>query len=90
MIIISYDIRNDKVRTKFSKYIMRFGERMQFSVYRIENGERILDNILADIKNQFMSQFGEDDSVILFKLSKSCEVIRMGYAKHEETDLIIV
>jgi hypothetical protein len=63
---------------------------MQFSVYRIENGERILDNILADIKNQFMSQFGEDDSVILFKLSKSCEVIRMGYAKHEETDLIIV
>jgi len=90
MIIISYDIRNDKVRTKFSKYIMRFGERMQFSVYRIENGERILDNILADIKNQFMSQFCEDDSVVLFKLSKSCEVIRMGYAKHEETDLIIV
>ena len=90
MIIISYDIENDKIRTKFSKYIKRFGERIQYSVYRIDNGERILNNIMADINNQFMSQFGENDSIFIFKLSKSCETIRMGYPKNEEKDLIII
>ena len=90
MIIISYDIKDDKLRAKFSKYIKRFGERIQYSVYRIENGERILSNIIADINNGFMDLFNDDDSVLIFKLSKSCETIRMGYSVNEEKELIIV
>ena len=49
MVIISYDISNDKKRNKFSKYIKRFGKRMQYSVYEIDNSERILENIICDI-----------------------------------------
>lgn len=90
MILISYDIQNDKLRTKFSKYIKRFGSRIQYSVYEIENCGRVLDNIISDIENRFMSKFSDADTVLIMKLSKTCEVIRMGYAKHEESDMIIV
>lgn len=46
--------------------------------------------ILCDIENLFSKQFGEADSVYIFKLSTSCQVIRYGYAKHEEEDVIII
>jgi len=90
MILISYDIQDDKLRTKFSKYIKRFGHRIQYSVYEIDNSERILDNIIADINNTFMEKFSEADSVLIMKLSKTCDVIRLGYSIHEETDIILV
>ena len=90
MILISYDIQNDKLRTKFSKYIKRFGNRIQYSVYEINNCERILENIVADIQNKFMNNFSEADTVLVIKLSKTCDIIRMGYAKHEESEMIII
>ena len=46
MIIISYDISNDRKRSKFSKYIKRFGHMLQYSVYEIDNSERILTILL--------------------------------------------
>jgi CRISPR-associated protein Cas2 len=53
MIIISYDIKNNKLRGKFAKFIIRFGCRIQYSVYRIDNSGRILDNITSEICNRF-------------------------------------
>ena len=90
MIIISYDIHDDKVRTKFSKYICKYGNRIQYSVYEIDNSNRILENILSGIRNEFMNLFSEADSVLIYKLSQTCEVIRMGYEIHEDSDLIII
>lgn len=40
MIIISYDIFDDRKRSKFSKYIKRFGHMLQYSVYEIDNSEK--------------------------------------------------
>lgn len=90
MIIISYDISDDKLRAKFSKYLCRFGHRLQYSVFEIDNSPRILNNIMTDIKNNFETKFLQSDSVMIFKLSKSCEIIRFGYAKNEEKDFIII
>ena len=45
MTLISYDISNDKLRTKFSKYIRKYGPRIQYSVYEIDNTPRILDTL---------------------------------------------
>ena len=42
MLIISYDISNDKLRTKFSKFLCKFGYRLQYSVFEIKNSKRIL------------------------------------------------
>ena len=90
MILISYDISDDKLRTKFSKYIMRFGHRVQYSVYEIDNSPRILDNILVDIECRFMPLFSEADSVLIMELSNTCKIMRMGYAKHDDEVMIVV
>lgn len=90
MVIISYDIQNNKLRTQFNKYIRRFGGRLQYSVYEIENSSVVLDNIIADISGKFEKRFSEHDSVIIFKLSKMCEIKRFGYAKHDEESIMII
>lgn len=90
MVIVSYDISNDKLRTKFAKYLSRFGHRLQYSVFKIDNSERIVDNIVNDLKNKYEKSFSQEDSVIIFKLSSSCEVLRFGYAKNDEKDFIII
>lgn len=90
MIIISYDISNDKKRAKFSKYIRKFGHMLQYSVYEIENSQKVLNNILADINNKWIKQFDQTDSVYVFKMSSSCEIVKYGFAKNEDEDLLIV
>lgn len=90
MIIISYDISNDKKRSRFSKYIKKFGHRLQYSVYEIENSQRILNNIIADLNNKFINEFDQTDSVYIFQLSSSCKVQKFGYAKNEDDCLLIV
>ncbi|MDY4743327.1 MAG: CRISPR-associated endonuclease Cas2 [Lachnospira sp.] len=84
------DISNDKLRTRFSKYLSRFGHRLQYSVFEIDNSPRIIDNIVNDLKNKYEKSFGQEDSVIIFKLSSSCEVLRFGYAKNDEKDFLII
>ncbi len=90
MIIISYDISDNKKRAKFSKYIQKFGHRLQYSVYEIDNSERMLNNIIADIKNKFVKKFDQSDSVYIFKMSSTCEIHKFGYAKNEDDSLLIV
>lgn len=90
MIIISYDISNDRKRAKFSKCIRKFGQMLQYSVYEIENSQRVLNNILADLNNKWIKQFDQTDSVYVFKMSSSCEIIKYGFAKNEDEDLLIV
>ena len=90
MVIVSYDISNDKLRTKFAKYLSRFGHRLQYSVFEIDNSEKIVNNIINDLKNKYEKSFSQEDSVIIFKLSSSCEVLRFGYAKNDEKDFIII
>ena len=90
MVLVSYDISDDKLRTKFSKYLERFGHRIQYSVFEINNSNRLLSNIICDIENQFSKRFKESDSVYIFKLSANCEIKRYGYAKHEENSIIVI
>lgn len=90
MIIISYDISDDRKRAKFAKYIKRFGHMLQYSVYEIDNSERILNNIITDINNKFMKMFDQTDSVYIFQMSASCKIQKFGYAKNEDDDLLIV
>lgn len=90
MVIVSYDISDDKKRAQFTKYLKKFGYRLQYSVFRIQNSKRILNNIIQDIENKFLKMFDDSDSVYIFNLSNSCEIKKYGYAAHEDDDLIIV
>ena len=90
MIIVSYDISDDKLRTRFSKNLEKYGHRIQYSVFEIDNSDKILANIMADISNRYEKKFKQEDSVIIFILSKSCKTVRYGYAKNVEKDLVMV
>lgn len=90
MILISYDIKDDKLRTKFSKFIKKYGYRIQYSVFEITNSKRMLDNIMCEISNEYEKQFDQDDSVIIIQTSENCKITRWGYAKNEESDILVV
>lgn len=90
MIIVSYDIGNDKLRTRFSKFLLKYGFRLQYSIFQIRNSKRILALVSSEIKNKFEKRFGQTDSVIIFNLSEQCKITRYGYAKNDEEDLIII
>ena len=57
MIILTYDIKDDKLRTKFSKFILSYGRRLQYSVYEINNSDRILKIVESEIKSKFEKKF---------------------------------
>ena len=90
MILISYDIQNDKLRTDFSKYIKKFGYRLQYSVYEITNSKRMLSNIMAEITNRYEKYFSQTDSVIIIQTGANCKIMKWGYARNDESDIIMV
>lgn len=90
MILISYDIENNKLRNKFSKFLKKYGYRVQYSVYEITNSKRMLNNIMCEIRNNFEKKFNQTDSVIIIETSENCKITKMGYAKNDESDIIIV
>lgn len=89
MFLVVYDIASDKLRTKFSKYLSRYGRRLQFSVFEISNSDRILKNIRLEIKNSFERKFSQGDSVLIIQVPDNAITDRFGYAANEETDLLI-
>lgn len=89
MFLLAYDIHDTKLRTRFSKFLMRFGRRVQYSVFEIKNSPRILDNISVEIQTRFEPKFSQADSVLIFDIGDNDCVARFGYAKNEERDLLI-
>ena len=81
--ILAYDISDTKLRTAFSKFIMGYGRRSQFSVYEIKNSERYLKIITSEIKHRFEKRFEQSDSVLIFSIKNSNDILRFGYAKNE-------
>ncbi|MFZ4725373.1 MAG: CRISPR-associated endonuclease Cas2 [Paludibacter sp.] len=88
MLVISYDISNDKLRTKFSKMLIKSGAiRLQFSVYELNNSKRVIDNIKVKIESMYATKFDGGDSVFIFEtdLHKS---IKYGNAIHRDKPLL--
>lgn len=90
MLIVSYDISDTKLRTKFSKFLKKYGYRLQYSIYEIKNSARILANIEAEIEGNFAKYFEQTDSVMIFNMSKQCKITKYGYAKNDDSDLIVI
>ena len=89
-LLVAYDIADDKLRTRFSKFLSKVGRRIQYSLFELKNSERILNLVSLEIKAKYANKFCQSDSVIIFKMSTSCEQMSFGYAKNDETDLIIL
>ena len=87
MLVISYDISDDRLRTKFSKMLTKNGAiRLQFSVYEANNTNRVLDNLVIKIE-EFAKKFDGADSVIIFDVS-SVKLKKYGNAIHRDKDVV--
>lgn len=89
-VIISYDISNNKLRNDFHKFVTKYGYKLQYSVYEIRNGTKILNNMLTEIDFLFGNKFSQSDSIYIFKISDSCSVQRYGYAENEEKNYLVI
>lgn len=88
MLIVSYDIQDDKIRTKFSKMLTKNGAiRLQYSVYEVNNTDRILNNLKVLIEELFAKKFKGGDSVIIFDAS-AVKLKKYGNAIHRDTDVV--
>lgn len=89
MIIITYDISENKVRTRFSKFLEKYGVRLQFSVFEIKNSKRVLDIVLNTIERRFKDKFEPGDSILIFNVNNA-ETIRYGSANLLDNPLIMI
>ena len=89
MYLILYDIESDKLRTKFAKYLKKYGRRLQYSVFEIQNSARILENVRTEIVNRFEKRFEQGDSVLIYSIPDTACVGRFGYPVNEDSDLVV-
>lgn len=87
--MVIYDIESDKLRTRFANFLKQFGRRLQYSVFEIQNSPRILANIRVELKHNYEKKFSQSDSVMIINVPDDSVIDRFGYAKNEETDLLI-
>ncbi len=90
MLLVSYDITDNKLRARFAKLLNKYGNRLQYSLFEIQNSERILKNVCVKIESDFAHEFNETDSIMIFNLSQTCKITKYGYARHLNEDLIIL
>lgn len=90
MVLVSYDISDDKLRTKFAKDLSKYGYRLQYSLFQIDNSEHLLNNFVNILENKYSSKFSQSDSVMIIKLNPNCKIDKYGYAKNEDTDSFII
>jgi CRISPR-associated protein Cas2 len=89
VIIVTYDISDNKLRTHFSKFLEKYGVRVQFSVFEIQNSKRLIDIVIYAIENKFKKRFESGDSIYIFKANHS-DTIRYGSAGLIDKDLILI
>lgn len=88
MMIISYDIADDKLRGRFAKMLTKNGAiRLQLSVYEVNNTSRVVDNIMVKIEDVFSKHFGGEDSVVVFDIGQA-KIRKFGNAAHRDRDVV--
>ncbi len=87
MLVVSYDISDDKLRSKFAKMLVKNGAiRLQFSVYEVNNTKRVMDNLLLKI-DEFAKKFDGGDSVVIFDVA-AVKLRKYGNAIHRDQDVV--
>ncbi|MCM1222842.1 MAG: CRISPR-associated endonuclease Cas2 [Lachnospiraceae bacterium] len=85
---MSYDISDDRLRAKFSKMLTKYGAvRLQYSVYEVNNTNRVINNLMVMIEEYFAKKFDGCDSVIIFDVS-SVKLTKYGNSIHRDKDIM--
>jgi CRISPR-associated protein Cas2 len=88
MLVVSYDISDNKLRAKFAKTLIKQGGiRLQYSVFELNNTKRVLNNLIVRIDDFYSKKFGGGDSVFIFETDER-KAIKYGNAIHRDQDLL--
>ncbi|HOT13992.1 MAG TPA: CRISPR-associated endonuclease Cas2 [Bacteroidales bacterium] len=88
MLVVSYDIADDKLRRKFSKMLEKNGGvRLQYSVFEINNTKRMQDILRVKIESVFAEKFGGGDSIFIFETELD-HAVKYGNAIHRDQPLV--
>jgi CRISPR-associated protein Cas2 len=92
MIIATYDIHDDKLRTKFWRLLKKYWRRLQYSVFEVKNSDRILNILKREIEEKFKPKFTWADSILLIPVTKADmdKVIRYWQPAMEEEELLFL
>ena len=90
MLFIAYDFSNDKQRTKFARFLNKFGQKKQYSVFMLKNSERVLENILTEIEKKYAPKFENSDSIIIIPISPADQkkIIKYGYTANDDEEIL--
>ena len=66
MLLVSYDISDDKLRTHFAKFLSKYGYRLQYSIFEISNSPKILENVKSEIENRLKRNLGKVTVLLYF------------------------
>ena len=88
-IIISYDIANDKERSRIAKLLEAHGARVQYSVFECN----LTEMQLANLKEKLGQGVKPEDSIRFYRLCKECvdriEIIGAGEVTVERQYYIV-
>ncbi|MFQ6114249.1 MAG: CRISPR-associated endonuclease Cas2 [bacterium] len=90
LIVVSYDIVEDKTRTQLAKKLLNFGKRVQYSVFECDLNKKQIEQM----KKQTLKFVNlNEDSLKIYKLCEHCagQIESLGVKKGwEETEVIVV
>jgi len=69
IVLISYDIEDNRVRTKLAKRLKDFGPRVQKSVFEADVGNQEYKRLIASLQK---TPLGESDSIRLYRICGDC------------------
>jgi CRISPR-associated protein Cas2 len=89
-VVISYDIKNDKRRTRIFKTLKNFGQWMQYSVFECELNRVEYVRLKGSLDRLIDAQ--EEDSVRFYPLCEECKkhVERIGGIKPRSEGSVII
>ena len=67
--IVTYDIPEDKRRTRVAKTLLDFGSRVQYSVFECIMDDKLLEKLFAKLSKIAT----DDDSIRIYSLCAKCE-----------------
>ncbi len=81
--LITYDISNNKRRTKLSELLDKYGTRVNYSVYECELTQRKLDKLLVEVELKKLVD-KKYDSFRFYHICKNCIPKSFEFTQREE------
>ena len=69
LVLVSYDIEDDKIRTRLAKKLLDFGPRVQLSVFEADVTEKEFKKLKQALQKV---KLADDDSIRLYRLCEIC------------------